>query len=79
MSQDAYRLISPDGKETELQIHSGTVGPDLIDISSLYREQGVFTFDPGFISINCLIGPNAWSPCSATGLGGPKAYWPILG
>jgi len=50
MSQDAYRLISPDGKETELQIHTGTVGPDLIDISSLYREQGVFTFDPGFVA-----------------------------
>ena len=50
MSQDAYRLISPDGKEIELQIHTGTVGPDLIDISSLYREQGVFTFDPGFVA-----------------------------
>ena len=50
MSQDAYRLISPDGKETELKIHSGTTGPDLIDISSLYREQGVFTFDPGFVA-----------------------------
>jgi citrate synthase len=50
MSQDAYRLISPDGKETELKIHSGTTGPDLIDISTLYREQGVFTFDPGFVA-----------------------------
>ena len=50
MSQDAYRLISPDGKETELKIHSGTTGPDLIDISSLYKEQGVFTFDPGFVA-----------------------------
>ena len=50
MSQDAYRLISPDGKETELQVHSGTTGPDLIDISTLYKEQGVFTFDPGFVA-----------------------------
>ena len=50
MSQDAYRLISPDGKETELKIHTGTTGPDLIDISTLYREQGVFTFDPGFVA-----------------------------
>ena len=50
MSQDAYRLISPDGKETELQIHSGTTGPNLIDISTLYKEQGVFTFDPGFVA-----------------------------
>jgi citrate synthase len=50
MSQDAYRLISPDGKETELQVHSGTTGPDLIDISTLYKEQRVFTFDPGFVA-----------------------------
>jgi len=50
MSQDAYRLISPDGKETELKIHTGTTGPDLIDISTLYKEQGVFTFDPGFVA-----------------------------
>ena len=50
MSQDAYRLISPDGKETELQIHSGTTGPDLIDISTLYKDHGVFTFDPGFVA-----------------------------
>jgi citrate synthase len=50
MSQDAYRLISPDGKETELPVYSGTTGPDVIDISSLYREQGAFTFDPGFVS-----------------------------
>jgi citrate synthase len=50
MSQDAYRLISPDGKESELKIHSGTTGPDVIDIASLYREQGVFTYDPGFVA-----------------------------
>ena len=50
MSQDAYRLISPDGKETELKIHSGTTGPNLVDISTLYKEQGVFTFDPGFVA-----------------------------
>ena len=50
MSQDAYRLISPDGKEIELPIHSGTTGPDVVDIARLYREQGVFTYDPGFVA-----------------------------
>ena len=50
MSQDAFRLISPDGKEIELPVHSGTVGPDVIDIGSLYRQQGVFTYDPGYVS-----------------------------
>ena len=50
MSQDAYRLISPDGKELELPAHTGTTGPDVIDIGSLYKEHGVFTYDPGFVA-----------------------------
>jgi len=50
MSQDAYRLISPDGKELQLPVRTGTVGPDVIDISSLYREMGAFTYDPGFVA-----------------------------
>ncbi len=50
MSQDAFRLTSPDGKELDLPILRGTCGPDVVDISTLYREQGVFTFDPGFVA-----------------------------
>jgi len=50
MSQDAYRLKGPKGVETELPVLSGTVGPDVIDISTLYKQHGVFTFDPGFIA-----------------------------
>ena len=50
MSQDAYRLKSPAGLETELPVHKGTVGPDVIDISKLYAEHGVFTYDPGFVA-----------------------------
>jgi citrate synthase len=34
----------------ELPVKSGTVGPDVIDIARLYREKGVFTYDPGFVS-----------------------------
>jgi citrate synthase len=37
-------------KQHELPIFSGTVGPDVIDISRLYGESGVFTYDPGFTS-----------------------------
>src|SRR6202044_97127 len=29
---------------------SGTIGPEGLDISSLVKEQGVFTFDPGFMA-----------------------------
>jgi citrate synthase len=50
MSKDSYTLTSPDGKTTELPIRKGTTGPDVIDIGELYREQGVFTYDPGFVS-----------------------------
>ncbi len=49
-SQDAYRLISPGGTEMELPVRHGTTGPDVRDIGRLYREQGVFTFDPGFVA-----------------------------
>ncbi len=48
MSKDVFKLTSPDGKTIDLPIHKGTMGPDVIDISSLYREQHVFTYDPGF-------------------------------
>jgi len=50
MSQDAFRLIRPDGKELEPPVRTGTVGPDVIDIGSLYKEHGVFTYDPGFVA-----------------------------
>jgi citrate synthase len=50
MSNDAYTLTSPDGKTIELPVRRGTVGPEVIDIGQLYREQGVFTYDPGFVS-----------------------------
>jgi citrate synthase len=39
-----------DDKTIELPIHSGTMGPDVIDIRKLYAEADVFTFDPGFTS-----------------------------
>ena len=50
MSKDAYTLTSPEGKTIELPVRKGTIGPDVIDIGSLYSEQGVFTYDPGFVS-----------------------------
>jgi len=38
------------GKSWKLNVASGTVGPDVIDIRKLYGETGMFTFDPGFTS-----------------------------
>ena len=50
MSKDAYTLTSSAGKTTELPVRKGTMGPEVIDIGKLYQEQGVFTYDPGFVS-----------------------------
>ena len=50
MSEDVYRLKSPEGVEIDLPVRKGTVGPDVIDIARLYRKQRVFTYDPGFVS-----------------------------
>ncbi len=50
MSEDVFRLKSPDGSESELPVRKGTIGPDVIDIARLYKEQGVFTYDPGFVA-----------------------------
>ena len=37
------------GKEIDLPIYSGTLGPDVIDVSGILKE-GHFTYDPGFMS-----------------------------
>jgi len=37
-----------DGKQYEFEILSPTVGPDVIDIRTLYQKTGMFTYDPGF-------------------------------
>jgi citrate synthase len=43
-------LKLPDGKSLEFPVHSGTTGPDVIDIRTLYGKSGMFTYDPGFMS-----------------------------
>ncbi|HWV95706.1 MAG TPA: citrate synthase [Xanthobacteraceae bacterium] len=38
------------GKSHDFPVRSGTVGPEVIDISKLYAQAGMFTYDPGFTS-----------------------------
>ncbi|MEO3430070.1 citrate synthase [Pelagibius sp. CAU 1746] len=38
------------GKSLELPVLDGSVGPRAIDVSKLYAETGMFTYDPGFTS-----------------------------
>ncbi len=42
-------LLSIDSTSLELPIHSGSLGPDVIDVQSL-TANGLFTYDPGFVS-----------------------------
>ncbi len=48
MTKDVFQLTGPDGTTSELPVRKGTIGPDVVEISKLYREQGVFTYDPGY-------------------------------
>jgi citrate synthase len=51
MSTKKYELTNLDsGKKSTLQALGGTLGPDCLNISTLLKDQGVFTFDPGFMS-----------------------------
>ncbi len=43
-------LTLPDGKTLDFPVMSGTIGPDVVDIRTLYGKSGVFTYDPGFLS-----------------------------
>ena len=37
-------------KTYSFPIYDGTIGPEVIDVSKLYAEAGIFTYDPGFTS-----------------------------
>ena len=37
-------------KNYDFPITSGSIGPDVVDISTLYNKAGIFTYDPGFLS-----------------------------
>ncbi len=51
MSEPKFHLVNDDtGERAELALMKGTLGPAVIDVGKLYREHGVFTFDPGFMA-----------------------------
>ena len=49
MADKSATLTLPDGQIVELPIHSGTVGPDVMEVAPLAKA-GLFTFDPGFVA-----------------------------
>ncbi len=46
---DKKASLAIDGKTIDLNVYSGTIGPDVIEVSALTGE-GYFTYDPGFVS-----------------------------
>jgi citrate synthase len=50
MADKTATLKLPDGKSLEFPVLSGTVGPEVVDIRTLYGKSGMFTYDPGFMS-----------------------------
>jgi len=50
MSSSKKAVLSYDGKAVEFPVMGGSIGPEVIDIHSLYGKTGMFTYDPGFMS-----------------------------
>ncbi len=55
MTAKNFELKNPNtGLTTSLPVRSGTIGPDVLDISNINRDQGVFSFDPAFgVTASC--------------------------
>jgi citrate synthase len=44
-----FELRDPvSGRQAELPVRAGTIGPAALDIANLHKDLGVFTYDPGF-------------------------------
>jgi citrate synthase len=49
MTDEHYTLTEPDsGKQIRLPVLEPTVGPRVVDVTGLYGDLSVFTFDPGY-------------------------------
>jgi citrate synthase len=50
MADKTATLKLPDGKMLDFPVLDGTLGPEVVDIRTLYGRSGMFTYDPGFLS-----------------------------
>src|ERR1041384_2101056 len=50
MADKTATLKLPDGNTLDFPVLGGTLGPDVVDIRTLYGRSGMFTYDPGFLS-----------------------------
>ena len=42
------KISTPEGKSSELPMLKGTHGPECADVRGLYKDTGLFTYDPGY-------------------------------
>ena len=50
VQRNATLRLGENTESFEFPILSGSMGPDTIDIRTLYAKTGLFTYDPGFLS-----------------------------
>ncbi len=48
MTDKTTTITTAEGKEAKLATFGGTHGPEVVDVRSLHKETGLFTYDPGF-------------------------------
>src|SRR3954465_11456570 len=49
MSDKKFELLDKaSGKKTELAVRDGSIGPSVVDIATIQKDLGVFTYDPGY-------------------------------
>ena len=48
MASKKATITTDSGKSAELPIIAGTHGPAVADVRSMYKDTGIFTYDPGF-------------------------------
>src|SRR5712672_2862725 len=55
MAKPDYDLINPaTGTRSKLPVRVCTIGPDCLDVGTITRDQGVFSFDPAFsVTASC--------------------------
>ncbi len=49
MTEKKFELVDPaTARKAQLPVRAGTIGPSVVDVSSINKDLGVFTYDPGF-------------------------------
>jgi citrate synthase len=49
MTEKTFELVDPaSDRKVALPVRPGTIGPAVVDVASLAKDLGVFTYDPGF-------------------------------